>query len=63
MDRKCDSAVGISQSKHTRRIEAMTLSRIVFAFGRCGGHGDHEIAGDDSVAVQAQKGSTTASRL
>ena len=37
MDRKCDSDMGITQSRHSRRNVPMTLSQIVFAFGlRCG---------------------------
>jgi hypothetical protein len=37
MDRKCDSEMGISQSRHSRRIVPMTRSQIAFAFGQRGG--------------------------
>ena len=37
MDRKCDSDMGITQSRHSRRNVPMTLSQIAFAFGLHGG--------------------------
>jgi hypothetical protein len=55
MDRKCGSEMRISQSRHSRRIEPMTLSQIALAFGQRGGHDDHKITGNDSLGVQTQE--------
>ena len=37
MDCKCDSDLGITQSKHSRRNVPMTRSQIALTFGQCGG--------------------------
>ena len=34
MDRRCDSEIGIGQSRHSRRIVPITRSQIAFAFGQ-----------------------------
>jgi hypothetical protein len=37
MYRRCDSDIGINQSRHSRRIVPITRSQIALAFGLCGG--------------------------
>src|SRR6202158_67199 len=50
-----DSDNGMSQSKHSWRMVPMTRSQIALAGGQRGGDGDKEIAGNDRLAVKAQK--------